>query len=365
MKKYAFLLGALLALAGCSKQWNDLVPEKSDPQIIAFDIEGQVSSTINFDRKTVYVVVPTGTDLSELTVTKFIVTEGVTCDPAIQAGDQIDLSSDMSIVLTTYFDYYEWTLHATTQDKAGPDPADGSQLYNMSFDSWSQQGSSRVWVPYAEGATDVEKATWGSANGTTQPMGYVTVSPEETFLAVSGEGKKALKLQTQGMSLLMGMIKKLAAGSIFNGYAGSIDVLKMSAKIYWGIPFTRRPKTLQGYACYMPGTIDWSQEPYKNKEGELDNAHIFVVLADWETPFEVSPPEKLLDVENDPGIIGYGKVVFDRKMEAYEPFRLDITYRNNRAPKYIAIVAASSVLGDFFTGSSSSVLYLDEMKFTY
>ena len=27
-----------------------------------------------------------------------------------------------------------------------------------------------------------------------------------------------------------------------------------------------------------------------------------------------------------------GKVVFDRKMEAYEPFRLDITYRNNRAP---------------------------------
>ncbi len=365
MRKYAFLFCALLALAGCSKQWNDLVPEKVEPQILAFDVEGQVSSSVNVDRKTVSIVVPTGTDLSQLTVAKFTVTDGVTCDPYIQVGDKIDLSWDQTVVLMAYMEYYEWTVHATTQDKAGPDPVDASQLYNMSFDYWSQQGSSHVWVPYGEGASDEEKATWGSANGTTQPMGYVTVSPEDSFLAVSGEGKRALKLQTQGMSLIMGLVKKLAAGSIFNGYAGSIDVLKMNAKIYWGIPFTRRPKTLEGYACYKPGNIDWSQEPYKNKEGELDNAHIFVVLADWEAPFEVSPPEKLLDVENDPGIIGYGKVVFDRKMEAYEPFRLDITYRNNRAPKYIAIVAASSVLGDFFTGSSSSVLYLDEMKLTY
>lgn len=106
-----------------------------------------------------------------------------------------------------------------------------------------------------------------------------------------------LKLQTQGMSILMGMIKKLAAGSIFNGYTGDIDIMKMSAKIYWGISFTERPKTLEGYACYKPGAIDWTQDPYKGKEGELDNGHIFVVLTDWDAPFEVSPPDQLLDLD--------------------------------------------------------------------
>lgn len=235
----------------------------------------------------------------------------------------------------------------------------------MGFDHWTQRASDQIWLPYGENATVEEKATWGSANGTTQPMGYVTVSPEDSFLAVSGEGKHALKLQTQGMSILMGLVKKLAAGSIFNGYTGDIDVMKMSAKIYWGIPFTKRPKALKGYACYKPGPIDWTQEPYQGKAGETDSGHIFVVLADWDTPFEVSPPDQLFDPETDPHVIGYGRCLFDRPMDAYQPFRLDIAYRNDRTPRYVAIVASSSVLGDFFTGSSSSVLYLDELAFAY
>lgn len=363
MKKYAFILCAALAVMGCSKKWNDLVHEEVVAQINAFSIEGQISCTISKAKKTVEVAVPVDTDLSKLKVEGFDITEGATCTPAIKVGDVIDLSSPLTVVLTTY-DNYEWTISASAQIKPQPEPKDGPQLYNMSFDNWCQGGLNKVWFPYAEDATDQEKATWGSANGTTQPLGYVTVGPEDTFLAVTGEGKMGLKLQTQGMSILMGMIKKLAAGSIFNGYTGDIDIMKMSAKIYWGISFTERPKTLEGYACYKPGAIDWTQDPYKGKEGELDNGHIFVVLTDWDAPFEVSPPDQLLDLD-DPHIIGYGKVVFDKKMEAYEPFKLNIEYRNERTPKYIAIVASSSALGDFFTGSSSSVLYLDELKFTY
>ena len=73
----------------------------------------------------------------------------------------------------------------------------------------------------------------------------------------------------------------------------------------------------------------------------------------------------MLDAENGPGIIGYGKVVFSKEMTAYEPFHIDITYRNGRTPKYISIVCSSSDLGDFFTGGDGSVLYLDEFKLTY
>jgi len=72
-----------------------------------------------------------------------------------------------------------------------------------------------------------------------------------------------------------------------------------------------------------------------------------------------------VDFDNDPAIIGYGKVVFSEDDKEYKPFSLKIDYRNDRTPKYVAIVAASSALGDYFTGAKGSVLYLDELSFTY
>ena len=249
----------------------------------------------------------------------------------------------------------------------GPEPEpepEGPQLYNMSFDFWSKD-KDNYDVCYGANATDEEKAIWASANCTTAMLGYPTVVPEDLFLATLDEGKKALKLQTQGISLLFGAIKKLAAGSIYTGRTGDIDILKMSAKISWGVPFSDRPKALRGYACYLPGTIDWVQDPFNDLKGQLDNGHIFVILADWDEPFEVCPPDKLFDPETDSGVIGYGKLVFDKTMDFYEQFTVNIEYRNDRTPKYVAIVASASALGDYFTGSSESVLYLDELQFLY
>lgn len=87
--------------------------------------------------------------------------------------------------------------------------------------------------------------------------------------------------------------------------------------------------------------------------------------ADWEEPFLVRPPEKLVDVENDPLIIGYGKMVFGKEMTEYEKFHLDIAYRNDRTPTLLTVVTSSSYLGDYFTGGSGSVVYFDEFQFIY
>ena len=144
-----------------------------------------------------------------------------------------------------------------------------------------------------------------------------------------------------------------------------LDIFKMSAQLHWGIPFTERPAALEGYACYKPQLINIAKEPYMSKKGQLDNGHIFILLTDWAEPFVVDPPESLVDFDNDPAIIGYGKLVFDKEMTAYEKFRIDIKYQNERKPKYIVIVASSSSLGDHFTGASGSLLYLDEFSLAY
>lgn len=367
MKKYILILTALVAVISCRTLKNDLVPEEVLAEITEFKVVGQVSSTISKATRTVTVTLPKGTDMSKLQLESISYTEGAVCLPYYVVGDELNLTQPIKITLTNY-DVYVWTVTAVEDSSVKPEP-EGPQLYNMGLDRWckvkDKTYGSTYDALYDEDATEAEKAIWASASASTELLGYHTVVMEENFLAMSGENKRALKLQTQGIDALFGMVKKLAAGSVFTGKTGKIDIAKMSASIHWGVPFTDRPKALEGFYCYKPVAIDWVQDAYKELKGTMDKGSVAVMLADWDEPFEVNPPDKLLDPEKDPGIIGYGKILFDKNMTAYEPFHVDITYRSDRTPKYIAIVCSSSYMGDYFTGGSGSVLYLDEFKLLY
>ena len=192
-------------------------------------------------------------------------------------------------------------------------------------------------------------------------LGFPTMRNETEFLAVSGEGKAALRLQTQGIAAL----KTLAAGSLFTGKMGNLDIMKMSAELLWGVPFTGRPAALEGYVCYHPQPIDYAEGIHADKKGQMDKGSVVVVLSDWQVQFLVSPPNKLVDYENDPNIIGFGRILFDKDMNGYEKFHLDINYRSDRTPTMLTIVTSSSYLGDYFTGGSGSVAYFDEFRFIY
>ena len=247
-------------------------------------------------------------------------------------------------------------------EPVGPAVTEDGQLYNMDFDLWYRDGS--YYECYGEGASREQKNVWGLANSSTAKLGRYTCVPESVFVAVPGPGKWAVKLKTQMVKFMF--IKKLAAGSVFTGQMGSIEFSSLSATLKWGIPFSLRPKTLEGYACYKPVDINVAKAPYDSLGGTLDKGHVFVLLTDWDRQFTVDPAtETFVDIDNDTCIIGYGRVAFDRVMDDYEKFTIDIDYRNDRTPRYVVIVASSSVYGDYFTGGEGSTLFLDEFKFTY
>ena len=236
------------------------------------------------------------------------------------------------------------------------------QLYNMLFDEWSKDGDN--YVCYGASASVEQRKVWGSANASTASMGKTTCTVEDGFLAVAGKDKHAVKLRTELINAVI--VKKLAAGSIFTGKMGKVNYSKMNATLKWGVPFTLRPKALEGYACYIPVSINEAKAPYKDRKGTLDQGHVFVLLTDWDGQFTVDTASDIfVDVDNDPAIIGYGKVTFDHEMEDYEKFTINIDYRNERTPKYVVIVGSSSALGDYFTGGVGSTLYLDEFRFLY
>lgn len=244
----------------------------------------------------------------------------------------------------------------------GPSVVEEGQLYNMSLDGWSKKGG--VNVCYGADANDQDRMVWGSANEATVMLNVQNCLPESVKVAVPGKGKQAAKIQSRYINALV--VKKFAAGSLFTGQMDEINILKGNASLKWGVPFTKRPKSLEGYACYQPVAITHTKAPYEAKMGQMDTGVIYVVLGDWTGQVTIDPAESMfLDVENDPAIIGYGIVSYNSHKDDYEKFTINIDYRSDRTPTQVIIVASSSELGDYFTGGDGSTLYLDELRFIY
>lgn len=234
-----------------------------------------------------------------------------------------------------------------------------AEVHNMSFDSWYMSG--KAPMPNASGYS-----VWDSANKATAGLGTIPTKQETGHLAVTGEGKSAVKLESMTAFGIM------AAGNIYTG--AFQKVIGMSgAALEWGTPFTSRPLALKGYFDYTPKNIDMADGAHGALKGQPDTCQIQIFLTDRADRFQINTSEgKFVDV-NGSDIIAYGKVesgtvtsTKDGLVNGYEPFTIKLQYRSTtRKPTQIVIVGAASKYGDYFTGGKGSVLYLDEFSFVY
>ena len=225
-------------------------------------------------------------------------------------------------------------------------------LHNMSFDNWYQNGS--AWMPNLSASYKV----WDSANPGSSGFNIVPTTPTDD-VAVSGQGKKAAKLESKKALIV------LAAGNIYTGKF--IATSGLGASLDWGVPFTSRPLALKGWYKYQPKAIDMVKSPYENLKGQTDICQIQILLTDWDKPFTVNTNTgSFVDFENDPHIIAYGKLEDNTTSSSYKDFTIELDYRDmTRTPKYIVITACASKYGDYFTGGVGSTLYVDEFEFVY
>ena len=224
------------------------------------------------------------------------------------------------------------------------------QIENSSFDQWEKKG--KVW--YAE--------HWDTANKGTSTLGKNVTEPEEDFVAVKGHGSKAAKLESQFIGVLG--IGKFAAACIYTGHFVKV-VGTSGSQLSFGIPFNERPKSLHGYYCYTPGKIDYADKNNKQRLGTKDHGVIEIYLTTWKEPFLIDNTRNLNVGPNTPGVIGYGVLDLGAATHGYVEFDIPITYISDATPTYIGIMATSSRLGSVFTGSTDSVLYLDEFELRY
>lgn len=239
------------------------------------------------------------------------------------------------------------------------------QIYNMGFDEWysTKSGNYDIWYPNLNESYNV----WGTANpGSGGFIGSLTTRTET--VAVAGEGEYAARLESKNALIAF------AAGNIFTGHFGKINGL--GAILYWGTPFTAKPKSLKGYYAYKPVLIDHAQAPYEDLRNTTDKCQILVMLTDWTKQFEVNTTEGIFvdQSKNNTSIIAYGKLESDldtstssdADSNGYIPFTVDLEYwREDAVPTYAVVIACASYKGDYFTGGEGSVMYVDEFEFVY
>ncbi len=239
----------------------------------------------------------------------------------------------------------------TKEKSFATEPA--SVVPNMGFDSWYKNGS--IWYPNS----DSGNFFWDTANGGSDAVGVYPTSPEDSHV----KSGRAAKLESKSVALV-----GLAAGNVYTGkfVKANTSLTNPGAELDWGVPFDSRPLALKGYVDYRPGTINKTKSPYGNMSGKQDIGLVQFFITDWSGPFRISTSSgKFVDTANDAGIIAHGTLDFG-KTDGYVEFTIPLTYRSTtRQPKYIVIAAAASKYGDYFTGSTSSVMYVDEFRFVY
>ncbi len=250
------------------------------------------------------------------------------------------------------------------------------QLDNRDFEEWHTDS----WVrPYIYGEVD---PVWDTGNEGAS-SGSATLTQGVTDPRPGSSGELSAELVAQNVGFLS--ITKFAAGNIFTG--SFVDIENADGIIAFGYPFTQRPLGLKGWYKYTCGIID---EVGSNLPSDVeitkgvtpDYGVVYIALGTWE-PKEYTAKDtysanykspvyvytgdtsSFFDPEGEE-VVAYGKELIEESVTTWTEFNITLDYYDKTtSPTHIIIVGSTSFYGDYFTGSSSSRLWLDDLELVY
>mgnify|MGYP003206247879 CR=1 FL=1 len=250
-------------------------------------------------------------------------------------------------------------------------------LYNGGFDDWYKAGNG-AWYAITEKDAQINGSDsdgnlysfWDSGNVGASTIGTNPTQGDASMVYTQGEGKKSAKLASRFVGV-PGLAGKFAAGNLYIGHY--VETLGMDgAKINFGQQFEVRPTALKGYLHYTPGAIDYKgdNQPANTVEiGNTDINSIFIALTTEIYPIDNTNPKSGLFDKNDERVIAYGELPASEcgtTNGQWKEFNIPLEYKSLTVkPKYIIIVCSASKYGDYFTGSTKSVMYLDDFELIY
>lgn len=190
------------------------------------------------------------------------------------------------------------------------------------------------------------------------------------------EGAKCAKLKASKPIALV----KLAAGNLFTG---SFEMATPNGIVYFGQKYdwTARPTALSVRYFANIGKVNEKQHAGAplNKD-DPDQARIFVAIIDWDERHYVKSgsgaPEGVWDPAtmssiNSKKIIAYGSLFIEGKTEGDSMVEVSLpieyydTVTKPSGNYTLVISCATSAYGDYMTGCTTNVMYVDDFKWVY
>ncbi len=253
------------------------------------------------------------------------------------------------------------------------------ELPNSDFEEWSfpstyNGSNNKSWFPFLE---DGEQY-WGTGNqgATTLGDSFNLTTPTEDVRPGSA-GVTAASLQSKNTL-------KFATGSIFTGTY--IKTAGTNGIIGLGRPFTSRPWGVKGWMKYNQGVVDMvgTIPPGVDivKGESYDQGSIYIALGTWDpaeygtsayetTQLSSDQIPMIIDTrdtatffdKSGKDVVAYGELILSDSVDEWMEFTIELNYYSlDVTPTHIIIVCSASRYGDYFTGSSQSLMLLDDLE---
>lgn len=189
--------------------------------------------------------------------------------------------------------------------------------------------------------------------------------------SVKHSGNQSLLLASKKPNIFG--IGKFAAGNLFVGKYLKTDVT--DGVLGWGRPFSERPTKLKGYIKYNSGVVDEGGDKIPNGQNDIGTVYIALTDGDgvayedgsiWACIIKTKTEE--LFNKDAANVLAYGELILRESTEGEGliPFEIELDYKaTDRVPTRIIIVASASYYGDYFQGSTSSKMWLDDITLEY
>ena len=240
------------------------------------------------------------------------------------------------------------------------------------------------------GVSDGMYMFWGSGNGEGSEgvNGSANLGIVITYIdtEIKVDGRQSVRAQTSQMA---GM---LAAGNLFTGqFAGLVGT--SGGMVNFGRPWTTRPSALKIYCRYQTGKMDiikGAPAGVSLTKDDYDMAEIKFAVGDWDyrkyggsksSPVHINTTDAgtFVDFNTDPSTIANGNLIIhhdgyvlngEAKVSTstgeWVEYTIPLNYRDiERMPTHIIVSCAASRFGDYFTGCSSSKLWIDAVELIY
>ena len=221
--------------------------------------------------------------------------------------------------------------------------AAGAQLPNSDFEVWNDN--------YTPGGL------WSSGNN----------NYTKDLLSKDSNGRTGSCARAQSKSA----VGKFAAGNLLTGEFLGIDISSMSGRVKFGkdFTFTARPKSLSFYMRNNEGSITHGSG---NPISGTDVYSAIVLITDGATyTVDTTDTSTFLTFDNLSslkGVIAYGYVSGQDSNSDWTLKTIELTYVDNwesMTPKKVSVSFSPSGYGDYFCGSTSSWMCIDDVRFNY